>query len=70
MKCIAVITGASSGIGREFARQIAAAYPSLSEIWVLARRLTALRELEAELPGKKVRIHPLDLKKDTVLETL
>lgn len=70
MKCIAVITGASSGIGREFARQIAAAYPSLSEIWVLARRLTALRELEAELPGKKVRILPLDLTEDTALETL
>lgn len=70
MKCIAVITGASSGIGREFARQIAAAYPSLSEIWVLARRLTALHELEAELPGKKVRTLPLDLTEDTALETL
>ena len=67
---VAVITGASSGIGREFARQIAAAYPSLDEIWILARRLPALRELEAELSGKKVRILSLDLTEASALEAL
>lgn len=67
---IAIITGASSGIGREFARQIAAAYPSLDEIWIIARRLPALRELKEELPGKNVRIRSLDLTSDSDLEAL
>ena len=67
MKYIALVTGASSGIGREFVRQIAAAYPSLDEIWVLARRLPALRELKEELPGKNVRILSLDLSADSDL---
>ena len=70
MKYIALVTGASSGIGREFVRQIAAAYPSLDEIWVLARRLPALRELKEELPGKNVRILSLDLSADSDLEVL
>ncbi len=70
MKYIALVTGASSGIGREFARQIAAAYPSLDEIWVLARRLPALRDLKEELPGKNVRILSLDLSADFDLEVL
>lgn len=35
---IAVITGASSGMGREFVRQVGYFYRSLDEIWVIARR--------------------------------
>ena len=70
MKYIAIITGASSGMGREFARQLAAAYPSLSEIWVLARRLPALKELEAELPSKRIRSFSLDLTKESHLQEL
>ena len=70
MKYIAIITGASSGIGREFARQIAEAYPSLDEIWVLARRFSALRELKEEVPGKRVRILSLDLASNSDLEVL
>ena len=34
----AVVTGASSGIGREFVRQIAGKYSWLDEIWIIARR--------------------------------
>ena len=38
-KKIAVITGASSGMGREFARRIEEKYRSeLDEIWLIARR--------------------------------
>lgn len=70
MKYIALVTGASSGMGREFVRQIAAGYPSLDEIWVLARRLPALQELQAEIPGKRLRILPLDLSGNTGLEAL
>ncbi len=70
MKYIALVTGASSGIGREFVRQIASGYPSLEEIWVLARREQALLELKEELSGKQLKILSLDLSQDTDLEKL
>lgn len=70
MKHIALITGASSGIGREFARQISAAYPSLDEIWVLARSVPRLQKLEEELQGRRLKILPLDLSRDTELKAL
>lgn len=59
---IAVVTGASSGMGREFVLQLNA-YTSVDEIWVIARRtdaLTALRE-QVDIP---LRIIPLDLSKE------
>ncbi len=43
---IAVVTGASSGIGREFVRQIPFFYRELDEIWVIARREDRLKQLE------------------------
>lgn len=43
---IAVITGASAGIGREFVRAIDR-QKDLDEIWVIARRLDRLEELKA-----------------------
>ncbi len=52
MKRIAVVTGASSGLGREFVRQIAGKSPHLSEIWVMARREERLLSLKEELEGK------------------
>lgn len=70
MKYIALITGASSGIGREFVRQIAAAYPSLDEIWALARRKEALKELKEELPHAHIKIFSLDLAENSDLEAL
>lgn len=66
---IAVITGASSGIGREFTRQITKLYKSLDEIWVIARRSERLKELEKEL-SVPVRIFDSDLKRDYVYEKL
>ena len=39
---IAVITGASMGLGREFARQIPKCYRSLDEIWLIARNTDKL----------------------------
>ena len=45
-KKIAVITGASSGMGREFARRIEEKYRGeLDEIWLIARRRERLEEL-------------------------
>ena len=48
MKQIAIITGASSGIGEEFTRQVCAKY-DYDEIWIIARRAEKLEALAAEL---------------------
>ena len=49
MKNIAVITGASSGIGRKFAETIKEG-GSFDEVWIIARRLDRLEELAKEMP--------------------
>ena len=65
---IALITGASSGLGREFAVQ-AAQHGGFDEIWVVARRADRLRELADTLPVP-VRPLPLDLLNVQSFETL
>lgn len=56
---IAVITGASSGMGREFAKRIEA-QETFDEIWVIARRLERLEALASEL-NTKTRCLEMDL---------
>ena len=63
---IAVITGASSGMGREFAKQIEK-QEHWDELWVIARRAARLEELKAELTVP-VRVLPLDLTQEACLE--
>ena len=46
---IAIVTGASSGMGREFIRQIANRFKGLDEIWAIARREERLEELKEEI---------------------
>ncbi len=67
---IAIITGASSGMGREFALQIAQGYRSVEEIWLVARRRDRLEALEKQLLGRKVRIFTLDLGTEEGLQEL
>ena len=45
---IAIVTGASSGMGREFVLQLQN-YVSVDEIWVIARRTAALQSLKEEV---------------------
>ena len=52
---IVIVTGASSGLGREFVRQIESLYKELDEIWIIARREDRLLEVESRMM-KKVRI--------------
>lgn len=56
---IAVVTGASSGMGREFVLQLSQ-YVTVDEIWVIARREAALEALKQEV-SVPVRPVPLDL---------
>lgn len=58
---IAVITGASAGLGRAYALAALEIFPEIEEYWLIARRLDKLEELKAKLPGKTVRCIPLDL---------
>ena len=57
----AIITGASSGLGREFVRQIADVFPEVESYWLIARRADRLAEIAETLPGKTVACLPLDL---------
>ena len=59
-KNIILITGASSGMGREFARQLDAGLDGVEEFWLIARRRTQLEELAGQLKHR-ARILPMDL---------
>lgn len=59
---IAIVTGASSGLGKEFVLQIAAK-EQVDEIWVIARRKDKLQQL-ASLVHIPVRVLELDLARD------
>ncbi len=54
---IAIVTGASSGIGKTFCTMLSD-YFSFDEVWVIARRLDRLENLAKELPYK---IRPISL---------
>ena len=65
---IAIVTGASSGMGREFVRQLSD-YAAADEIWAVARRADALEALKGET-GIPVRPVCLDLLKEESFRTL
>ena len=58
---IVVITGASSGMGREFAMQLDRGLHSVDEFWLIARRGSRLKEIASGMQHT-VKILPLDLK--------
>lgn len=59
---ICVITGASSGMGREFVKQIDEKY-ELDEFWLIARREDRLKEVASEIKTK-AKVISLDLEKE------
>ena len=65
---IAIVTGASSGMGREFVLQLSQ-YVQVDEIWAIARRTEALESLKAE---SSVPVRPvcLDLGRRSSFENL
>lgn len=67
---IAVITGASSGLGRELALSASKMYTDLDEIWLIARRKERLEELAAEIGGNKCRAVAMDICAENAIEEL
>lgn len=67
--CTALITGASSGLGAEFARQLA---PQARSLILVARRLDRLEALKRELdrPGLTIHCHAADLAEEVQTEAL
>ena len=68
MKNIAIITGASSGMGREFVKSLKD-HMNVEEVWVIARSEDKLRALQKETPVP-VRPVPLDLSNPAFIEEL
>ncbi len=66
---IAIVTGASSGMGREAVIQIADRFSGIGEIWVIARRRERMEELRREVPAP-LRIFPLDLAEEDSMRVL
>lgn len=60
MKKIAIVTGASSGMGQWFART-ASEYIDFDELWIIARRADRLEDLASELSRIDVRCISMDL---------
>lgn len=56
---IAIVTGASSGMGREFVRQLHS-YIQPDAIWAIARRQSALEALAAETAAPQTGDENLD----------
>ena len=57
---IAIVTGASSGMGKEFVTQIDQMCYGLDEIWLVARRKEAMETLQGTTEAK-LRIFPVDV---------
>lgn len=69
MKQIAIITGASGGLGKEFVRQI---INDVDEVWAIGRNTTKLEALKTEVgpDGKKIIPLQMDLSDTKTFEVL
>ncbi len=60
----AVITGASSGLGKEYVNAIISQFPTVDAFWLVARRKDLLREIAEAHPDKTIAAISLDLGKE------
>ena len=68
-KEIISVTGASSGMGKEFVKQVDVCFPNVDEIWLIARRKEVLEEVALSCKHS-CRTLAYDLSEKTSLETL
>lgn len=66
---IAIVTGASSGMGKEFIMQIADRFNGIGEIWAIARRQEPMEKLSHLVPVK-LRTFSIDLTNESCLRQL
>lgn len=66
---IAIVTGASAGLGKVFFEKLVERYTNLDEIWLIARRENKLKELAEKYSYLKIRVLPLDLSSTESIET-
>lgn len=64
----AIITGASSGLGQEFVRQLRDTFPEIEACWIIARRTDRLEAIT--VPGLELKPIALDLTGPEAIETL
>lgn len=74
MHTISIITGASSGLGRQFAIQLASCNDA-DEYYLIARNVTALNDtknlmIKKGIQEKDVKIFPMDLSQSSCYDTL
>lgn len=67
MSPLALVTGASSGIGKAFAQRLAS---NGYDLIIVGRRRDRLKELAASLPSVKVQVVAADLSTDDGIETV
>lgn len=60
----AVITGASTGLGKEYVNAIISQFPTVDAFWLVARRKDLLREIAEAHPDKTIAAISLDLCKE------
>ena len=58
---VAVITGASSGLGREYVNAVIDQFPAIEEFWLISRRKDKLKEIADEHQDKTIAAVSLDL---------
>lgn len=68
MKNIAIVTGASSGMGKEFALTVPS-HVKVDEMWVIARRGEHLAKLQEEVKVP-IKVFELDLSKDASFDKI
>lgn len=64
---VALITGTTSGLGREYVNAVMQECPDVDEIWLLARRKDRMAAIQAAYPQMTFRIVALDLSRQDSL---
>lgn len=66
-KRIVIVTGASSGMGQEFVKQLDKCLKTVDEIWLIARRKERLQELQTSMEHVQARVLSMDICNDSEL---